>query len=97
MKQEVLINNLVGILYQGLFLIRKATYIDKESGRDKRFAEIPVRIPSKQNKIYLYFMKEKKKIIILIKMMMMMFRALNIRGTQRQFSGKYLFGKRFEI
>ena len=37
-----LINNLVGILYQGLFLISRATNIDKESGRDKRLAEPPV-------------------------------------------------------
>ena len=59
MKQEVLINNLVGILYQGLFLISKATYIDKESGRDKRFGEIPVIRVSKTK--YIYISGKKKK------------------------------------
>ena len=59
MKQEVLINNLVGILYQGLFLISKATYIDKESGRDKRSWEIPVNRVSKTK--YFYISGKKKK------------------------------------
>ena len=53
MKQEVLINNLVGILYQGLFLISRATYIDKESGRDKWLAELPVIPLSKTKYIYI--------------------------------------------
>ena len=59
MKQEVLIKNLVGILYQGLFLITKATYIDKESGRDKRFGEIPVIRVSKTK--YFYISGKKKE------------------------------------
>ena len=37
-----LINNLAGIFYLFKDDFSKATYIDKESGRDKRFDELPV-------------------------------------------------------
>ena len=64
----------------------KATYIDKESGRDKRFSELPV-IPLSKT-IYRYLKKEEKRIIIVIKMvmmMMMMITALNIFGITECF------------
>ena len=54
----------------------KATYVDKESGRDKRFGELPVFPVSKT--IYRYLKKEANKIIIVIKMMMMMMMMMMI-------------------
>ena len=59
MKQEVLINNLVGILYQGLFLISRATYIDKRKRSGQTVSRTPS-YPHKQNKIYRYLKKEEQ-------------------------------------
>ena len=53
-KQEVLINNIAEILYQGLLIFSEATYIDRESGRDKRFGEPPVIPISKKKDIFLF-------------------------------------------
>ena len=53
-KQEVLINNIAEILYQGLLIFSEATYIDRESGRDKRFGELPVIPICKKKKRYIY-------------------------------------------
>ena len=82
-ETESLINNLREFYIKDYF--SKATYIDKESGRDKRFAELPV-IPLSKT-IYRYLKKEAKKIIIIIKMimMMMMITALNIFGITECF------------
>ena len=57
-KQEVLINNLAGIFIKDYF--SKATYIDKESGWDKRFGEIPVMRVSKTKYIYISGKKKRK-------------------------------------
>ena len=83
-----LINNLAGIFYLFKDDFSKATYIDQESGRDKRFGELPVFSLSKT--IYRYLKKEEKRIIIVIKMMMMMMMmmmitALNIFGITECF------------
>ena len=81
-----LINNLAGIFCLFKDDFNKATYIDQESGRDKRFGELPVSPLSKT--IYRYLKKEEKRIIIVIKMMMMMMMmitALNIFGITECF------------
>ena len=57
MKQEVFINNLAGIFIKDYF--SKATYIDKESGWDKRFRKIPVMRVRKT--IYIYISGKKKR------------------------------------
>ena len=57
--------SLIKVTKQEFFMkdyFSKATYIDKESGRDKRFGELPVFPLSKT--IYRYLKKEAKKIII---------------------------------
>ena len=86
-KTGSLINNLAGIFYLFKDDFSKATYIDKESGRDKRFGELPVFSLSKT--IYRYLKKEEKRVIIVIKMMMMMMMmmitALNIFGITECF------------